>query len=89
MRAPSLTDQSQMHCQEDDLPRPALFETGNTFWADTSSKELRNTHKFRWEQHEKKLQEVFLKSSIDVASIRTDEDYIKPLMTLFKKRSSR
>jgi uncharacterized protein (DUF58 family) len=65
------------------------FETGKLFWADTSSKELRNTLNYGWEKHEKQLQEVFLKSRIDVATIRTDEDYIKPLMTLFKKRSSR
>jgi uncharacterized protein (DUF58 family) len=65
------------------------FETGKQFWADTSSKELRNTLNFRWQKHEKQLQEVFLKSRIDVATILTDQDYIKPLMTLFKKRSSR
>jgi uncharacterized protein (DUF58 family) len=65
------------------------FETGKLYWADTSSKELRNTLNYRWQKHEKQLQEVFLKSRIDVATIRTDEDYIKPLMTLFKKRSSR
>ncbi len=80
--------------RETELPDIGLvkfhdFETGAIHWADTSSKELRNTHKFRWEQHEKKLQDVFLKSSIDVATIQTDEDYIKPLMTLFKKRSAR
>jgi uncharacterized protein (DUF58 family) len=65
------------------------FESGKLVWADTSSKELRNTHNSRWTKHEKQLQEVFMKSRIDVATIQTDEDYIKPLMTLFKKRSSR
>ncbi len=65
------------------------FESGKEFWVDTSSKELRKTHHKRWEEHEKKLQDVFNKSRIDVATIKTDEDYIKPLMTLFKKRSSR
>ncbi len=65
------------------------FETGQLYWADTSSKELRNTLNYKWQKHDKQLQEVFLKSRIDVATIHTDEDYIKPLMTLFKKRSSR
>ncbi|MEI6122799.1 MAG: DUF58 domain-containing protein [Bacteroidota bacterium] len=80
--------------RETELPNIGLlkfidYETGKIFWADTSNKNLRQTHEMRWMKHEKKLLEVFMKSSIDVASIRTDEDYIKPLMTLFKKRSSR
>jgi uncharacterized protein (DUF58 family) len=80
--------------RETELPDIGLvkfrdFETGKLFWADTSSKALRSTLSYSWAKHEKQLQEVFLKSRIDVATIHTDEDYIKPLMTLFKKRSSR
>ena len=80
--------------RETELPDIGLvkfrdFETGRLYWADTSGSELRNTLKAQWLKHEKQLQEVFMKSRIDVATIRTDEDFIKPLMTLFKKRSSR
>ncbi|HNW69019.1 MAG TPA: DUF58 domain-containing protein [Bacteroidales bacterium] len=65
------------------------FESNKTYWVDTSGSEFQETHKIRWQQHEKTLHDIFVKSRIDVADVNTDEDFIKPLVKLFKKRESR
>lgn len=61
-------------------------ETGNNLWIDTSNKSLRDNYKKSWLAHEGYLNEVFKKSGVDHTMIRTDEDYVKPLIKLFKQR---
>ena len=61
-------------------------ETGNTLWADTSSKRVRNKYEQHWNNIQRKIDELFRRSGIDNTFIRTDEDYVKPLMKLFKLR---
>jgi uncharacterized protein (DUF58 family) len=61
-------------------------ETGNNMWIDTSNKSLRENYKKSWLAHEQYLTEVFKKSGVDHTMIRTDEDYVKPLIKLFKQR---
>lgn len=75
-----------------DLPNVGLMkvrdaETGHEQWIDTSSKVLRKVQHEWWTECVEKLQEVFNKSNVDSVSIRTDEDYVKALMSLFSKRS--
>ena len=61
-------------------------ETGQTLWADTSSVRVRNQYEQHWNNVQRKLDETFRRSGIDNTFIRTDEDYVKPLMKLFKQR---
>ncbi len=61
-------------------------ETGQTLWADTSSARVRYQYEQHWNGVQRKLDETFRRSGIDNTFIRTDEDYVKPLMKLFKKR---
>ena len=61
-------------------------ETRELQWIDTSSKKTRNNYKDWWTENYKKSTEVFKKSKVDWSDIRTDQDYVKPLITLFKKR---
>lgn len=80
--------------REQDMPDIGMVkvydkETGSALWVDTSSKAVRNSYGQWWMDHERYLSELFLKSGIDVAHVRTDQDYVKPLVTLFKKRESR
>ncbi|MCE2615411.1 MAG: DUF58 domain-containing protein [Phocaeicola sp.] len=75
-----------------DLPNVGLMkvrdaETGHEQWIDTSSKALRKAQHDWWAERVEKLQEVFNKSNVDSVSIRTDEDYVKSLISLFAKRS--
>jgi len=61
-------------------------ETLEETWLDTSSKTIRNDYKSWWFKNEERISEVFKKSGIDVANIRTDQDYVRALISLFKRR---
>jgi uncharacterized protein (DUF58 family) len=64
-------------------------ETENIISVDTSSRNVRESYNKWWLINESKLYEIFSKSGVDFVNIRTDEDYIKPLMRLFKKRGTK
>ena len=79
---------------EEEIPDLGLIpvkdeETGQINWVDTSSKNVRNTFKGYAQGRNSRLQDTFRKSGVDYTSIGTHESYVKPLMTLFKKRESR
>ena len=79
---------------EEDFPNLGLVpmideETGELQWINTSSKEVRLAYKAAALQRNGMLQETFKRSGVDFTSIGTHESYVKPLMTLFKKRESR
>ena len=62
-------------------------ETGHEQWIDTSSKNMRRIHHEWWKESQKKLNNTFTMSNVDAVSVRTDQDYVKALMTLFAKRN--
>jgi uncharacterized protein (DUF58 family) len=64
-------------------------ETGVEQWIDTSSKAVRRAHSEWWQQRQAELSECFRRSSVDSASVRTDQDYVKAMMGLFDKRNYR
>jgi len=61
-------------------------ETGQYVWVDSSSKQVRDTYERWWQELSGKLDWSFKKSGVDYANINTKEDYVRSLMTLFKKR---
>lgn len=71
------------------LMRIKNAETDQQMWIDTSSAKVRLSYKNWYEKHNKYLSDVFIKSGLDVVKIRTDQDYVKPLINLFKKREAR
>lgn len=64
-------------------------ETGDLQWINTSNKDVRAAYKKAALERNARLKETFAKSGVDFTSIGTHESYVKPLMTLFKKRESR
>lgn len=62
-------------------------ETGYDQYIDTSSKGVRDAHKKYWDSNTRKLDDIFKKSNVDNISIFTNDDYVKLLLMLFKKRS--
>lgn len=62
-------------------------ETGEQMWVDTSDKRLREAFEKDAFLREKELDAVFKKAGVDVANIRSDEDYVRALIALFKKRA--
>ena len=61
-------------------------ETGKIMWVDSSDKSFRKQLEINHLKFEAQLKDTFTKSGVDYTTILTHEGYIKPLMTLFKKR---
>ena len=77
---------------ETQLPNVGLMktldaETGAERWIDTSSRKVRQTYSDWWQKQQQDMQRSFNRSKVDNVSVRTDEDYVKALLALFKKRS--
>ena len=62
-------------------------ETGKLVWVDSSLGKVREHYARYWKENTLRIHEIFRKLGIDYADIATDEDYVKPLMQLFKKRA--
>lgn len=65
------------------------LETGGDLWLDTSSKRARQTYEKCWYDRMQKLREYTTKSGVDMVSVRTDEDFVKGLLGLFRRRGNR
>ncbi len=61
-------------------------ESGRDVWIDTSSASVRNEYAGQWRKHDENVASAFVSCGVDVASISTGGDYIKPLISLFKHR---
>ncbi len=61
-------------------------ESGHEQWIDTSSSAVRNDYAAQWRKHDEAVASAFVSCGVDMASISTGEDYIKPLISLFKHR---
>jgi len=77
---------------ETQLPNVGLMkiidsETKAERWIDTSSRRVRDVYKDWWQKQQQGMQTSFNRSKVDNVSVRTDEDYVKALLALFKKRN--
>ncbi len=61
-------------------------ETGEYAWVDTTSIALRRNYANWYKNMENSVNDTLVRAGIDFVSIATDEDYVKPLINLFKKR---
>lgn len=80
--------------RETELPDVGMIrarnaETGELRWIDSSDGQVRMHYQQWYKKHHAYLTDTWRRSGIDVAAIRVDQDYIKPLMGLFKKRGAR
>ena len=82
-------DQRETELPDIGLAQVYNKETNTKTWVDTTRKAVRNNYSRWWKEHENYLNSLFLRNGIDVANIRTDQDYVKPLMQLFKIREAR
>ena len=64
-------------------------ETKQSFWIDTSSKEARIRLKQDIQEQQKKFHIDAKKMKLDLISVNINEDYVEPLISLFKKRENR
>ena len=80
--------------RETELPPVGLLEvfdkeTGERHWIDASESRVRKSYRNWWNEHARTVEAVFTRCGIDSTSIRTDEDYVKPLLKLFAQREFR
>jgi uncharacterized protein (DUF58 family) len=61
-------------------------ETGMERWIDTSSAKTRRNYSEWWQIHISLVKNIFNRCGVDYTEIRTDADYVKPLIKLFEKR---
>lgn len=61
-------------------------ESGMERWIDTSLRRVRENYAMKWESHMEIMNEIFTRAGVDHVSIQTGEDYVKPLIRLFKQR---
>ncbi|MEZ4957749.1 MAG: DUF58 domain-containing protein [Saprospiraceae bacterium] len=77
--------------REMELPSIGLMkvrdaETGQERWLDTSRKKIRTHYKATWLKARNELEQFLKKQGIDFISLRTDRDYVVPMMNFFKSR---
>ncbi|MDR2119604.1 MAG: DUF58 domain-containing protein [Tannerella sp.] len=78
--------------RETELPKVGLVkikdaETGAERWIDSSSKRVRDACKTWWHRRQEEMKNSFKKCRVNSVSIRTEDDYVKALLTLFDKRN--
>lgn len=62
-------------------------ETGEYIFADTSSRKTREHYSQWWKEHCRRTEYLFTKSGIDSVAINTEEDFVRALISLFRKRA--
>lgn len=67
----------------------ADLETGAMRWIDTSSKRVRKAYEKAWYDRQQTLSSSTIRSGVELAQIRTDEDYVKALLGIFRKKATR
>lgn len=60
-------------------------ETGERIYVDTSMERVREAYELAWLAQQDRLDTLMKKTGTNSISVRTDEDYVKALMRLFKK----
>jgi len=78
--------------REMELPNIGLMkvkdaETGQFTWIDTGSQRVRNSYKDIYKKKQAELNDLLMRAGVDNVTIAAHEDYVKPLMRLFKKRA--
>ncbi|MBO2523004.1 MAG: DUF58 domain-containing protein [Bacteroidetes bacterium] len=84
-----ITDKRELIIPKIGLVKFRDNETDKEMWGDTSTNAWNQAYQ-KFVQHETTvLNKTFANNGVDNTLIYTDEDYVKPLMQLFKKRESR
>lgn len=71
------------------LVRVSDLETGGDRWVNTSSAKARQVYNKWWYERQQQMTSTLSRCRVDITSVATDEDYVKSLMGLFKRRGTR
>jgi hypothetical protein len=84
-----VTDKRETEIPDAGLVRMKDAETGEIILVDTGNKYIRDTLKKFSLKKTQQLDTLFSKTVVDMVKVYTGEDYVQPLMNMFKKRESR
>ncbi|MBN2614425.1 MAG: DUF58 domain-containing protein [Bacteroidales bacterium] len=84
-----ITDQREMEMPDVGLVYMTDAETGEQTWVNTGSSRVRMRYNEWATNKSRELDTLFKRLGVDMAKINTGEDYVKPLINLFKKREAR
>jgi uncharacterized protein (DUF58 family) len=83
-----LYDEREMEIPNVGLLQIKDSETAKTVWVDSSNASFRNYFKNKSLEREALLLNTFRKNGVDHTSIATHQNYVKPLIDLFKRRGA-
>ena len=61
-------------------------ESGQRVWVDTSSRSVREQYAREWQERHEAADKILSRARVDHADVTTEEDYVKELIKLFKRR---
>jgi uncharacterized protein (DUF58 family) len=82
-----ISDQAEYELPNVGFIRLYNAETGETTWVNSSSQQVRDRFEEQFKSKEQRILKEFKRSGIDSISIKTDQDFIPPLIKLFKNRA--
>ena len=82
-------DQREMEMPNMGLVRFMDAETGKIVMMDSANISLRRDYNIWWKQNERMTTDRLNRSGVDFTTLRTDQPYVQPLLSLFKKREKR
>lgn len=62
------------------------FESGRRVWVDSSSRAVREHYAAAWNERHQTMDKILSRVRVDHADVTTEEDYVKELIKLFKRR---
>ncbi len=84
-----VTDKREMSLPNIGLVQMRDAETGEEMMVDTSNRKVRQYFELWAQKKSRELDVLFSKTGVDMVRIYTGDDYVRPLMNMFKKRESR
>lgn len=78
--------------REKELPPVGMLklkdaETGDYVWINSNSNTTRKIYSDWWNRQSARFDAIFKRCRVDYTSVNTNEDYVKALMSLFRKRA--
>jgi uncharacterized protein (DUF58 family) len=84
-----LTDRRETTLPDVGMVRLQDAETGKMMWVDTGSRSVRRNYE-QWASKKRDMLDLtFKRLGVDMVKVYTGEDYVRPLMNLFKRREAR
>jgi len=84
-----VTDRRETSIPNVGMVRMLDAETGKQMWVDTGSASIRRQLSLWANNKSRELDTLFSKLGVDMVKVYTGEDYVKPLMNMFRKREAR